>query len=220
MAGTACFMPRNTPFALMLMSVSHAAVLRVSGSWEPLMPALFTSTSSRPYAPTMVRTASCQSSSLATSSFTNCALPPSPLIFVATARPSASITSATTTIAPSRANRTASHSPMPWAAPLIIATFPLSLMVSSAPRVHSRSGDQAVRLVDEPHHPQAIMHAHRWRLAAAPVFDDLAHGPRVEGFGRLGRECLLAGGRDEPPRVVVIVHEHRIAAGDLPLAVP
>jgi hypothetical protein len=48
MAGTACFMPRNTPLAFTPMIVSHDFVLCVSGSCEPLIPALLTRMSSRP----------------------------------------------------------------------------------------------------------------------------------------------------------------------------
>src|SRR4029434_2862170 len=42
MAGAACFMPRKTPLALTPMMLSHDAVLVVSGSDEPLTPALVT----------------------------------------------------------------------------------------------------------------------------------------------------------------------------------
>ena len=48
MAGTACFMPRNTPLAFTLRSASQADVLSVSGSNVPLIPALFTRRSSLP----------------------------------------------------------------------------------------------------------------------------------------------------------------------------
>src|SRR5262247_4232642 len=219
MAGTACFMPRKTPFALMLMSVSHAVVLRVSGSWEPLMPALFTRTSRRPKAPTVVLTASCQSSSLATSSLTNCALPPSALIFSATARPSASITSATTTMAPSRAKMTASLSPIPCAAPVTIATLPPSLMGILRAGVPSGPRGEIVRLIDEPDYPQAIVHTHGRRLPASPVVHDVAHRGGIERLRWAGREDLLAPGRDEAHGVVVVMHEDGIAPRDLPLAV-
>src|SRR2546422_8472783 len=47
-AGTACFIPRKTPLAFTFMRVSHAAVLVVSGSNVPLIPALLTRTSSLP----------------------------------------------------------------------------------------------------------------------------------------------------------------------------
>src|SRR6266436_2123741 len=215
MAGTACFMPRNTPLALMLMRVSHADVLRVSGSCDPLIPALFTRMSSRPKAPVAVRTASCQSSSLDTSSFTNCALPPSALIFDVTCRPSASMTSATTTIAPSRAKRTASLSPMPWAPPVIIATFPPSLMGLLRARVRSRPPYHIVGLVDEAHHAQAVVHAHGRRHAAPPVVDDVTDRRRIQCLGRLRGQRLLAPHGDEPHRIVVVVHEHRVAPGAL-----
>ena len=48
MTGIACFIPRKTPLALTSMSRSQADVLRVSGSNDPLMPALLTRTSSLP----------------------------------------------------------------------------------------------------------------------------------------------------------------------------
>src|ERR1700678_3217186 len=47
-------------------------------------------------------------------------------MFAATASPSRGSTSAMTTLAPSCANSRASHSPMPCAPPVMIATLPLS----------------------------------------------------------------------------------------------
>src|SRR5262252_7687619 len=219
MAGTACFMPRKTPLALMLMRVSQCVVLRVSRSYEPLIPALFTRISRRPQVPIVVLTASCQSSSLATSSLTNCAWPPSALIFSATARPSASITSATATIAPSRAKMMASLSPIPCAAPVTIATLPPSLMGILRARVPSSPRGEIVCLIDESDYPQAIVHAHGRRLAAPPVLHDVAHGGGIEGLRGPGGDDLLALGGDEAHGVVVIVDEDRIASRDLPLAV-
>src|SRR5215471_2318866 len=198
MAGTACFMPRKTPLALMLMRVSQCVVLRVSRSYEPLIPASFTRMSRRLYAPTVVLTASCQSSSLATSTLTNCALPPSALIFSATARPSASITSA---------------------APVIIATLPPSLMAVLRSRVPSGPRGEIVRLIDEPDYPQAIVHAHGRRLPASPVVHDVAHRGGIERLRGAGLEDLLAPGGDAAHGVVVVVHENGIAPRDLPLAV-
>ena len=84
MAGTACFMPRNTPFAFTFMRVSQADVLNVSGSNVPLIPALFTRRSSLPNAVTVALTAFSQSASLVTSSFTNRAWPPAAAIFSTT----------------------------------------------------------------------------------------------------------------------------------------
>src|SRR5262245_33395565 len=131
-AGTAYFMPRNTPLAFTPMSASHAAVLVMSGSKVPLIPALLTSRSSFPNAATVAATAACQSDSLVTSSFTNRAWPPAAAIFSTTWRASNSSTSATTTRAPSRAKIVASLCPIPLAPPVISATFPASLMSPSA----------------------------------------------------------------------------------------
>ncbi len=83
-AGTACFMPRNTPFAFTFSRVSQADVLSVSGSNVPLIPALFTSRSSLPNALTVALMAASQSASLVTSSFTNRAWPPDAAIFSTT----------------------------------------------------------------------------------------------------------------------------------------
>src|SRR4029453_333131 len=131
MAGTAYFMPRNTPLAFTPISASQAAVLLMSGSKVPLMPALLTSRSSFPNAVTAVFTAFCHSDSLVTSSFTNRAWPPPAAIFSTTWRASNSRTSATTTRAPSRAKIVASLCPIPLAPPVISATFPASLISPS-----------------------------------------------------------------------------------------
>src|SRR5215813_6140211 len=130
-AGTACFMPRKTPLAFTFRSVSQADVLSVSGSKVPLMPALLTRMSSLPNADTVVLTAASQSGSFVTSSFTNRAWPPDAAIFSTTWRASNSRTSATTTLAPSRAKIVASLCPMPLAPPVTIATFPVSLIAIS-----------------------------------------------------------------------------------------
>ena len=108
MAGAACFMPRNTPFAFTFKRVSHADVLSVSGSNVPLIPALFTRRSSFPNAVTVALIAASQSVSLVTSSFTKRAWPPAAAIFSTTWRASNSRTSATATFAPSRAKIMAS----------------------------------------------------------------------------------------------------------------
>src|SRR5437762_708831 len=136
MAGMACFMPRKTPLAFTFMRVSQATVLMVSGSNVPLIPALFTRTSSFPNPPTVVLTASRQSASLVTSSFTNRAWPPAPAIFSVTWRPSTSRTSPTTTFAPSRAKIVASLRPIPLAPPVMSATFPASLIPPPLPLIH------------------------------------------------------------------------------------
>jgi hypothetical protein len=69
-AGTAYFIPRNTPLALTLIRRSHAETLSMSGSKVPLMPALFTRMSSLPNAETADATASCHDFSSVTSSLT------------------------------------------------------------------------------------------------------------------------------------------------------
>src|SRR5437870_13795221 len=70
MAGTACFMPRNTPFAFTVMRVSQADVLNVSGSDVPLIPALVTRQSSLPEAGMDALTGFSHVVSLVKSSFT------------------------------------------------------------------------------------------------------------------------------------------------------
>ena len=90
------------------MRVSQAAVLWVSGSNVPLMPALFTRTSSLPKPATAAATASRQAASLVTSSFTKRACPPADAIFSTVWRPSASRRSPTITFAPARAKSVAS----------------------------------------------------------------------------------------------------------------
>ena len=84
MTGMANFIPRKTPLALTFMRASQAAVLSMSGSNVPLMPALLTSTSTVPKAETVVLIASCQSASRVTSSLTNRAWPPAPEILSTT----------------------------------------------------------------------------------------------------------------------------------------
>src|SRR5579859_8007130 len=89
------------------------------------MAALLTSTPTGPRAPAAL-TASSQSSSELTSRWTYTAAGP---MSAATARPASSRTSPSTILAPSRANRRASASPCPRAAPVTIATLPSSLPI-------------------------------------------------------------------------------------------
>src|SRR5713101_3933700 len=128
MSGMACFIPRKTPLALTSMSRSHADTLKVSGSKVPLMPALFTRMSSLPKLDRVAAIASCQAASLVTSRRTNRPASPRPS---ATFRPSASSTSATTTLAPSLAKMLTSLCPMPRAPPVTSATLPSSLICLS-----------------------------------------------------------------------------------------
>src|SRR4029453_1397044 len=93
------------------------------------------------------------------------------------------MTSATTPMAPLRAKRTASLWPMPWAPPVIIATFPPSLMGLLRARVRSRPRCQIVGLIDETHHAQAVVHAHGRGQATPPVVDDVTHRRRIQCLG-------------------------------------
>src|SRR5262245_54085312 len=122
-------------------------------------------------------------------------------------------------MAPSRAKITASLSPIPWAAPVIIATLPPSLMAVLRAGVPSGPGGEIVRLIDEPDYPQAIVHAHGRRLAAAPVLHDVANRGGIEDHRGPGGDDLFALGGDEAHGVVVIVDEDRVASRNLPLAV-
>jgi len=123
----------------MFMTVSQTDTLMVSGP-EPLMPALLTRMSSLPNAATAACTAACQSLSLVTSILTKRAWPPALVMWSTTSRPSASSRSATTTFAPSCAKIVASLRPMPLAPPVMSATLPASLMVTSfGPDDHSRA---------------------------------------------------------------------------------
>src|SRR5262249_36552201 len=131
-------------------------------------------------------------------------------------------------MAPSRAKMTASLSPIPWAAPVIIATLPPSLMAVLRAGVLSGPRGEIVRLIDEPDYPQAIVDAHGRRLPASPVVHDVAHRggiERLRGAGCEDRlaaavcEDLLACGREEAHGVVVVMHEDGVAPRDLPFAV-
>ena len=132
-SGMACFMPRKTPLALMSISRSQASVLRWSVSPLPLIPALLTKMSNFPYLATTAATERSHWSSLLTSSNTTIASPPASAISASTFRASSSRMSAMATLAPSRANRRASSAPIPWAPPVIRATFPASLMIPPMP---------------------------------------------------------------------------------------
>src|SRR4051794_12898794 len=136
------------------------------------MPALFTRTSSFPNAATVARTARSHCSGSVTSSgATMAAVTP---ISPTTVRALSYCTSATTTLAPSAANRRASAAPWPCAAPVISATLPARRPVTSPARdarsfrlatvdeVESLGDDRGVGLVapfglhDEERHDRAL----------------------------------------------------------------
>ena len=226
MAAMPVFMPRNTPLALTSMSLSHAVVLSMSGSKVPLMPALLTRTSSLPKADTAASTVDCQLASLVTSSFTNFACPPPAVILSAVWRPSVSSTSATMTLAPSRANSIASLCPMPLAPPLTIATLSLSLIAPPcAPRPVAGEGSTSPNTLWD---NAGKMQLRDFRLAAlvalilgsalllrapAPAGAAAALGPRrAAERGRLdrpGRDLLGGAAPGDRARVAHVLDEPR-----------
>src|SRR5262245_15590009 len=139
MAGMAARVPRNTPLAFTSITWFHSLTVVSSMRLPPPTPALLTRMSSLPKRSIVRDTARSQSPSSVTSSRTKRASPPCALISAATACPSASRMSPMTTRAPSRANSRASLAPMPRAPPLMSATFPASLMVTSLSRCPGRS---------------------------------------------------------------------------------
>src|ERR1700722_11353144 len=129
-ASTACLVPRNTPREFTAISLSQASLSSMSDTALPLMPALFTRMSSLPYFCTVASTTAFQSASLVTSRRMNSAVPLARVMSAATCWPSSSNMSAITTLAPSFANRRAVATPIPDAAPLMIATFPSRRIIS------------------------------------------------------------------------------------------
>src|SRR5947208_4192312 len=121
------FMHRNTPRRSMLMIRSHAtpSTSAVGTNFFGSTPALLKATSSRPKASTVLSRAALTSSPRVTSHVTASARPPCSSIMRAVSWLPCSDTSATTTLAPSRANASAAARPMPLAAPVTNATFPV-----------------------------------------------------------------------------------------------
>src|SRR3954454_7483754 len=107
---------------------ASSSVSRIESSSGGEMPALLTSTSIPPKRATAAAYMPCTSSAEVTSARTN-----SPSISSASALPPSSSRSATTTCAPSAANRRALARPMPLAAPVMTATLPSSLPANSPP---------------------------------------------------------------------------------------
>ena len=95
-----------------------------------VIPALFSSTSSRPYLSTAARTIASASALSVTSPLAVAASPPPSPIFAAVSSALDSLRSATTTRAPSRANASADARPIPDPPPVTRATFPSSLIES------------------------------------------------------------------------------------------
>src|SRR5512142_2789084 len=132
-AGMAYLQPRKTPLRLTRITSSHvSSVVSVTDpSSAGNMPALLKRTSSVPYLFSAAAIIASTSRASDTSAWTNSALPPAFSISATVSRPAASLTSATTTFAPSRANRRADSRPMPLPAPVMTATLPESLPMST-----------------------------------------------------------------------------------------
>src|SRR6266404_1352398 len=125
--GISYLMHRKTPRRSMLMIRSHSSssTSAVGTNFFGSTPALLKATSSRPKASTVLCRAALTSSPRVTSHLTASARPPCSSIMRAVSWLPCSDTSATTTLAPSRANASAAARPMPLAAPVTNATFPV-----------------------------------------------------------------------------------------------
>src|ERR1700674_1277716 len=91
-------------------------------------------------------------------------------------------------------------------------------LVMKRPTFMRLSSRALVRLVDQPHGPQTVVHADRRCRAFPPVVERIAHHGEI-GRGDVGsREGLvpLGGGELHDP---VLHREDGVAAGDLPLTV-
>src|SRR5437867_12771863 len=125
--GISYFMHRKTPRRSMLMIRSHSSssTSAVGTNFFGSTPALLKATSSRPKASPALSKAALTSSPRVTSHVTASARPPCSSIMRAVSWLPCSDTSVTTTLAPSRANASAAARPMPLAAPVTNATFPV-----------------------------------------------------------------------------------------------
>ena len=134
MYGRAALQQRYTEVRLTSCTRRHASrsVSRIESSSGGLIPALLNAMSSLPYFSTAVAKSRSTSSLLATSVCTY--VPPTS---AASASPASSLRSATTTVAPSCANRRTVANPMPEQPPVTTATLPSSLpamVISPMPR--------------------------------------------------------------------------------------
>src|SRR5437899_10374863 len=123
-SGISCFMHRKTPRRLVSMIRFHSSssYSAVGAGFLGSMPALLNAKSSRPK---VLSKAALTSAARVTSHRTASARPPCASIMRAVSWLPCSDTSATTTLAPSWANASAAARPMPLAAPVTNATFPV-----------------------------------------------------------------------------------------------
>src|SRR5216117_2127387 len=141
--GSAYFAPRYTPFTLTSKIVSKVFSSTSSTSvYHCGTPALAKKTSSRPHAAVARSTSAWLSAARVTSAVSAMAWPRAPSILCTVAFAPASLTSATSTRAPSAAIATAAAAPMPDPAPVTIATLSRSLIASSL-RLQRQLGQRA-----------------------------------------------------------------------------
>src|SRR5690606_15007236 len=194
--------PRNTPSRLVSWTARQASSVAFSGSCgtgppsKPVMPALFTTTSSRPCCRRSALVVSCHPASSRTSRRTKA--PDAPRD-AATRRPPSTSMSVTHTHAPSSANARAIASPIPRAAPVTSVTLPMSRMriPSSAGWFPGRSGLPFEPRTVEPRHvllgraqaparPQPDMGRTPWRSGHPRL-----HAQREPG--EIRRPCPVLG---------------------------
>ncbi len=123
-APAAYLAPSIVPITLIARTRSISSAGIASIGLKCTIAALLMRISSWPKRWTVAATTRSQSASERTSSFSKTALSP---ISAAVSRPLSSMTSHSTTLAPSAANSRAVAAPIPCAAPVIIATLPASL---------------------------------------------------------------------------------------------
>src|SRR6516225_11072926 len=200
MTGIANFMPRKTPRALTAINRSQAAVSNRSSTALPESPASLTRMSSFLNSASVASTVAFHSDSLDTSRRRKIAAPFTRVMSATTPLPSSSSTSATTTLAPSRAKMRAMLAPMPDAAPVIRATLSSSLMtdlpLNDGDLLPQLAGKQAFRDhrvdpahdIDDLRHPEARRDAaqrvsvvRRQLGAARQKLDGVARGQRHRG---------------------------------------
>src|SRR5699024_11324161 len=118
----AALLIKNAPLRWTFMTVSQSSTDILNSRLSRRTPALLTRMAGGPRRSATVSTAAVTWSGSDTSQPTASAVPPSAVILSTTCWASASFRSSTATARPSRAKRSAVAAPMPWAAPVTIAT--------------------------------------------------------------------------------------------------
>src|SRR4051794_17793981 len=201
--GIAYLQPRNTPRTLTAMTRSQVATSVSMTEWSAsgITPALLYSASTRPKVATACATMPRASSSFETSVFTNVASPPAFRTASTVALPASSTKSATTTLAPSRANSSAATRPMPLPPPVTMVTLPSSRMRAPLLLV------SRVRVAIPGAAPSVAQRAN------APCRDGMAHALQLEPLDRVRVHRVPDGGmgalRDEHLAVDGLAREPR-----------